>query len=411
MQKMKAFFSTSKLQMVISSLGVLALIAFSSVIVFEAMKTTVVINDNGIEKKVQTYVKTVADVLDEVGITVGKHDDLSHSLDAEVESGMTIDYQTAKQVTMNIDGDQETFYTTKDTIKDFLHHHHLNFTEHDELSHELDEDIKDGMQIDVTKAFQMTVDNGGQEKEYWTTGGTVEQFFAENDITYDKSSHDKLNVKLTDEIKEDMKIKLVHVEKDKEEIEEAIPFEIEKRKDDSLEKGKKRVISEGKEGLAVKTYVVTKENGKKVDKKLDGTEIKEESKNKVVAVGTKENPKDDGNLVTLSSKKSKNNQSNNSPKSNKKMTMSASAYTASCNGCSGHTSTGIDLKANPNKKVVAVDPSVIPLGTKVWVEGYGEAVAADTGGNIQGKRIDLHFPSKGAALAFGQKSVTVKILD
>ena len=46
--------------------------------------------------------------------------------------------------------------------------------------------------------------------------------------------------------------------------------------------------------------------------------------------------------------------------------------------------TGINLRANPNLKVIAVDPSVIPLGSKVWVEGYGYAVAGDTGGAIKG---------------------------
>ncbi|MDY0394840.1 3D domain-containing protein [Virgibacillus halophilus] len=91
--------------------------------------------------------------------------------------------------------------------------------------------------------------------------------------------------------------------------------------------------------------------------------------------------------------------------------MSASAYTANCGGCSGFTATGINLKSNPNAKVVAVDPSVIPLGTKVWVEGYGVAVAGDTGGSIQGNRIDLHVASSSQAHAFGTRTVTVKILD
>lgn len=69
------------------------------------------------------------------------------------------------------------------------------------------------------------------------------------------------------------------------------------------------------------------------------------------------------------------------------------------------------MNANPDKKVVAVDPSVIPLGSRVWVEGYGTAVAGDTGGAINGKRIDLHVPSKSEAYSFGSKTVKVKILD
>lgn len=50
-------------------------------------------------------------------------------------------------------------------------------------------------------------------------------------------------------------------------------------------------------------------------------------------------------------------------------TMRATAYTAYCKGCSGITANGTDIRSNPNQKVIAVDPRVIPLGTKVWVEG------------------------------------------
>ncbi|MED4401035.1 3D domain-containing protein [Metabacillus fastidiosus] len=93
------------------------------------------------------------------------------------------------------------------------------------------------------------------------------------------------------------------------------------------------------------------------------------------------------------------------------LTVTASAYTASCKGCSGITATGINLKKNSDKKVIAVDPKVIPLGTEVHVEGYGNAIAADTGGAIKGKRIDVFFPSKRDALNWGKKSVKVTILN
>ena len=93
------------------------------------------------------------------------------------------------------------------------------------------------------------------------------------------------------------------------------------------------------------------------------------------------------------------------------MTMTATAYTAYCDGCSGTTANGTDLRANPDKKVIAVDPSVIPLGTRVWVEGYGEAIAADTGSAIKGNKIDVFIPSEEAALAWGRKTVKVTILD
>ncbi|WP_058308822.1 3D domain-containing protein [Gracilibacillus massiliensis] len=93
------------------------------------------------------------------------------------------------------------------------------------------------------------------------------------------------------------------------------------------------------------------------------------------------------------------------------ITVSATAYTAKCEGCSGITATGINLLENPNMKLIAVDPNVIPLGTRVHVEGYGEAIAGDTGGAINGNKIDLHVPTKDEAYAWGRRTVDVTILD
>jgi len=95
----------------------------------------------------------------------------------------------------------------------------------------------------------------------------------------------------------------------------------------------------------------------------------------------------------------------------KKITVSSTAYTADCAGCSGVTATGINLKSNRSAKVIAVDPSVIPLGSKVYVPGYGTAIAGDTGGAIKGNKIDLHVPSKGEAYNWGRRTVTVTIVE
>jgi len=95
----------------------------------------------------------------------------------------------------------------------------------------------------------------------------------------------------------------------------------------------------------------------------------------------------------------------------KELTVTATAYTANDGGISGITATGVNLNKNPNAKVIAVDPNVIPLGSKVYVEGYGEAIAADTGGAIKGNKIDVHVPSKSQAKNWGVKSVKVKVLN
>lgn len=91
----------------------------------------------------------------------------------------------------------------------------------------------------------------------------------------------------------------------------------------------------------------------------------------------------------------------------KVLTMNASAYDPyPAGGNGGYTATG----AKAQYGIVAVDPKVIPLGTLVFVEGYGFGLAADTGGAIKGNKIDLCYNSKAEAYKFGRKTVKVHIL-
>ena len=93
------------------------------------------------------------------------------------------------------------------------------------------------------------------------------------------------------------------------------------------------------------------------------------------------------------------------------MMMEATAYSsdpADALGGGSITATGQNLLENP--MAVAVDPSVIPLGTRLYVEGYGEAYAVDTGSAIQGNIIDVHFSTAGQCEAWGRRQVKVTIL-
>ncbi|HJV17379.1 MAG TPA: 3D domain-containing protein [Bacillales bacterium] len=91
------------------------------------------------------------------------------------------------------------------------------------------------------------------------------------------------------------------------------------------------------------------------------------------------------------------------------MYVTATAYSPQSSGAT--TALGYNIKANPNMKLIAVDPAVIPLGKKVWVEGYGVAIAGDTGGAIKGHIIDVLMPTNSAALSWGRKTVKIVILN
>src|SRR5207253_5284219 len=82
------------------------------------------------------------------------------------------------------------------------------------------------------------------------------------------------------------------------------------------------------------------------------------------------------------------------------ITVSATGY-----ALPGRTATGLPVGWG----VVAVDPSLIPLGTHMTIPGYGEAVAADTGSSIRGARIDLWFPTLAQARAWGRRTITITI--
>jgi len=88
------------------------------------------------------------------------------------------------------------------------------------------------------------------------------------------------------------------------------------------------------------------------------------------------------------------------PADGTRLTVTSTGYSLT-----GHTSTGLSVGWG----IAAVDPSVIPLGTKMTIPGYGEAVAADTGGNVRGATIDLWFPTLAQARAWGRRTVTVTL--
>ena len=87
--------------------------------------------------------------------------------------------------------------------------------------------------------------------------------------------------------------------------------------------------------------------------------------------------------------------------------VSATAYSAHDPGNGNRTATGTLVR----RGVIAVDPSVIPLGTRVFIPGYGEAVAEDIGGGIHGQRIDVAFDTHAEALMFGRQDLEIFIME
>ncbi|EKS7865694.1 TPA: SH3 domain-containing protein [Bacillus cereus] len=176
------------------------------------------------------------------------------------------------------------------------------------------------------------------------------------------------------------------------------------------EEEKAREIAKGKEEEKAREIAKAKEE----EKAREIAKAKEEEKAREIAKA-KEEEKAREIAKAKEEERAKEASKNNIQSAKRELTVVATAYTAdpSENGTYGGrvlTAMGHDLTANPNMRIIAVDPKVIPLGSKVWVEGYGEAIAGDTGSAIKGNRIDVLMGSKSKAMNWGRQTVKVKIL-
>lgn len=174
---------------------------------------------------------------------------------------------------------------------------------------------------------------------------------------------------------------------------EKIKFSVQKKKNKKLAAGKKKVIQKGVNGLKEKKYENTYVDGVLTKSVLKSTTIVKKPKKKIIEIGTKPKKVSRGGGYRYV----------------KVYTMEATAYTASPGSL---TASGKPVGVGR----IAVDPKVIPLGTRLYIEGlngyknYGYAVAADTGGAIKGYIVDLFFKTSSECTQFGRRKVKVYVL-
>ncbi|KIL52444.1 G5 and 3D domain-containing protein [Jeotgalibacillus campisalis] len=432
--------SVSKRNWVYSLVTITVFVLAVTFLFQEGMKKTVSLSVNGEEQLVRTNAANVKEIFAELEIEVDSKDYLNPSGDSEVYHDMKVKWEPAKKLSLNMSGQTWQVKTTADTVQEFLSKENIEVNEKDNLSHELTASIEEDMMISLEQAFAWTLVDGTKEQEAWSTSITVADFLKQHDIKLNKD--DRIEPALDTKLSEGASVEIVRVEKVTDVVEESKNFSVETRKDEDLTSGTEEVVQKGEEGLVEKTYDIVLENGKEVSRKLSSEKIVKESVNQVVSIGTKvlvadvsretqtteaaaekkESASQPVQVVSTAASApaestpvvqtvaSPKKESTEEPESGKELLVSSTAYTASCNGCSGITATGIDLKANPGLKVIAVDPAVIPLGSKVYVEGYGYAIAGDTGGAIKGNKIDVFIPTKEEAYRWGNRQVKINIL-
>lgn len=264
----------------------------------------------------------------------------------------------------------------------------------------LDVSVNDVDRIVVKRAVNVVLTDNGIKKEYMTSANTIADFLKDKGIP--ARSYDLVTPPAATEISEGLEINVIRGERYVTEDVIEIPYETEKRPNENLAKNLISVTRYGEKGVRKVTTETIYRQGKLISSGVISDVIEKQPVTEILDVGTKPNTvvAPDGNVYTYS----------------KVITCTATAYDASyeSNGPWGPiTATGKSLKSG----MVAVDPRVIPLGTKLYIEApdgswvYGYSVAEDTGGAIKGNKVDLFFPSSYSVRQFGRRTANVYILE
>ena len=323
-----------------------------------------------------------------------------------VTAGFYVFNGLKRHVVINDNGNEVAIKTMKSTVREVLEQTGITVAGEDYISMPFDSKLTKTQKsvINIKRAVPISIKVDGKEYDVKTYKDTVKEVLKDNAISIDEN--DKfIESQLGDKIVSNMDIEIVRVEEKTVTEASPIPFKTITKENNQLDIGTKNTVRQGKEGLQKKVYKVVYENGKQIAKQLIEDAVSAKPLDMIIEVGT-----------ILNHKTSRGD----SLRFSKVMNMKATSYTASFEDTGKHpgdpafgiTATGAKVK----RGIIAVDPRVIPLGTRVYVEvpgsaaDYGYAVAADVGGAIKCNKIDVYLTYTSQVNAWGVKKVKVYIL-
>ena len=307
--------------------------------------------------------------------------------------------------------------TLKQTVGDVLEKQGIVLNEKDEVTPATGMKLRREDSIVIKRAFDLTLMNGTEAINIRTVDKPVSDVLAENGIVLGEM--DVVSPALDSVVTAETQITITRIAQNAVTEYVEVPYETIEKPNSQLERGTRNVVQQGTSGQKEVVYNVITENGVETAKDWVGERIVTEPVSEIVEYGTKSPLRQAETLASRSGGHTV--ASAGSFSYSRALTCNASAYDLSYASCGknpgdpGYGVTASGMKAAPG--VVAVDPSVIPLGTRLYIASndgsadYGYAVAGDTGGAIKGNRVDLFFSSHSQALQFGRRSVTVYILD
>lgn len=349
---------------------------------------------------------TVKEAIKEAGISIKEEDFVKPPLNSPLQKDTFIKILKGKSVFLVVDGRAIKTVTCKNNIREFLHELNIKLAKEDIVkpspATKLKEEGYNYICIRMAKKITITVADR-QPKTIKSTKRYIYQLLADSGVAL--NSEDRVFPVPQTPLADGMKIKVTKVKHRVYAEREVIPYRVIYRDDPAIPEGDEVVAQEGQVGIIKKTRKIYYKNHEISSENVIKKELICEPVNKVVLVGTKVEPSyipPSPPPVELAS--------HGSIKSGSCITMEATGYEPSAKSCgpsaSGYTATGLPARYG----VVAVDPYVIPLGSHLYVEGYGYAIAADKGTAITGNRIDLCFDTYEDAINYGRRTVKVYLL-
>ncbi len=319
-----------------------------------------------------------------------------------------------KQITI-VDGTNSVkeVLTFNRYVENVLDDEGIKLGSNDKLNVSPSDKLKDNMKIEIYRAFRVSVTEKGITKEHIATRRTVGEILAE--LGYNAKETDKITPAYTAKVSDFDEITLIRTAEKTIEVTEEIPYESKQRENKALATGSRKVVQKGAPGEKNVSYKVYFEDGVEVSREV----VKEDVITEAIAQITEVGPKKTIDSYKIASAGTIQTSRSGNLSYSKVITANATAYDASsCGKSPSHPAYGITATGRKaGYGIVAVDPSVIPLGTKLYIESadgkyvYGTAIAADTGGAIKGNRIDLCFNTRSEAINFGRRPMKVYILN
>lgn len=299
-----------------------------------------------------------------------------------------------KGVTVVVDGESLFLKTQADDVAGLLAQADIEVSKGDLVSPAQSAQLTDGMSVVVRHAVPVKLVLGGETIDIPVVGNTVADALIA--VGADPGAGLSVEPELTAPLEAGMTITARDVYMRVIEESFATPFKTITKNDPKLAYGKRVVTTLGVAGKSVRVYQVLVVDGVAGARTLKAERIVSAPVDEVLSVGTGRSSKQPTRSRSVAA----------APKGGRQLTVMTTAYAPGADGVDTRTATG----ARAGYGIIAVDPRIIPLGTRVYVPGYGYAIAADTGGAIKGNKIDVCFDSGAEAIQWGRRTVTITIL-